>query len=71
MDCEFHNIDLTNLKKPCKFVPQPKGRGPAEKNAVFFSYAMFPMMVGNCTIDIDGSRFATCGHDNACNRLLE
>ena len=28
MDCEFHNTDLTNLKKTCKFRPQPKGRGP-------------------------------------------
>ncbi len=38
MDCEFHNTDLTNLKKPCKFLPQPKGRGPAMKNCrSFFS----------------------------------
>ena len=41
------------------------------KKKVFFQNAMFPKRVGNCTIDIDGSGFATCGHDNACNRLLE
>ncbi len=27
-DCEYRQTDLTNLKKPCKFRPQPKGRGP-------------------------------------------
>ena len=37
----------------------------------FYCFAMSPMMGGNCSIDIDGSGFATCGHDNACNRLLE
>ena len=28
MDCEFRHTDLTNLKKPCKFLPQPKGGAP-------------------------------------------
>ncbi len=47
MDCEFHNIDLTNLKKPCKFGPQPKGRGPA-------------VQITDCEMTIRGAHAMSC-----------